>query len=57
MTQSATRTNTFDRSATPLSMTDGDSMSFDWDDIAAAYASQPWWVWLAACVIAWLGIR
>lgn len=32
-------------------------MSFDWDDIAAAYASQPWWVWLAACVIAWLAIR
>lgn len=32
-------------------------MSFDWDDIVATYASQPWWVWLAGCVVAWLGLR
>ncbi len=32
-------------------------MSFDWDDIAATYASQPWWVWLAGYVVAWLGLR
>lgn len=32
-------------------------MSFDWDDIVASYVSQPWWVWLVACVVAWLGFR
>lgn len=32
-------------------------MSFDWGDIVATYASQPWWVWLAGCVVAWLGFR
>ena len=32
-------------------------MSFDWGDIVATYASQPWWVWLAGWVIAWLGLR
>lgn len=32
-------------------------MSFGWDDIAATYVSQPWWVWLFACVVAWFGFR
>lgn len=38
-------------------MLDRDSMSFDWDDIVATFASQPWWVWLAGCVVAWLALR
>ncbi|TPJ81891.1 hypothetical protein FJ434_20545 [Mesorhizobium sp. B2-5-13] len=38
-------------------MTDRDSISFDWNDIVATYLSQPWWVWPAGCVVAWLGLR
>lgn len=38
-------------------MPDRDSMSVDWDDIVAIYISQPWWVWLIGCVVAWLGLR
>jgi len=32
-------------------------MSFDWNDIVATYLSQPWWVWLAGCVVARLGLK
>jgi hypothetical protein len=32
-------------------------MSFDWDESVATYVSQPWWVWLAGWVVAWLGLR
>jgi hypothetical protein len=32
-------------------------MTFTWNDIVAVYLSQPWWVWLAAVVLAWLGAR
>lgn len=32
-------------------------MSFDWDDIVAIYITQPWWVWLAGCVVVWLGLN
>lgn len=38
-------------------MADRDSMSFSWDDIVATYMSQPWWVWLSGCVIAWLALK
>jgi hypothetical protein len=38
-------------------MPDRDSMSFDWDDIVATYVSQPWWVWLVGCVVAWVGLK
>jgi hypothetical protein len=38
-------------------MPDRDWMSFDWDDIVATYMSQPWWVWLVGCVVAWFGLK
>jgi hypothetical protein len=38
-------------------MSDRDSISFDWDDIVATYISQPWWVWVVGCVVAWFGLK
>ena len=38
-------------------MSDRDSMSFDWDDIVATYNSQPWWVWVVGCLVAWFGLK
>lgn len=31
--------------------------SFTWDDIAAIYLSQPWWVWLVGAAAAWFGTK
>lgn len=31
--------------------------SFTWDDIAAIYLSQPWWVWLIGAAVAWFGMK
>lgn len=32
-------------------------MTFTWEDIVAAYASQPWWVWLVGFGIVWVGMK
>ncbi len=31
--------------------------SFTWDDIAAIYLSQPWWVWPVGAAAAWFGTK
>ena len=57
MMPSATGTNKMIAGRTQPVMPDRDSMSFDWNDIVATYVSQPWWVWLAGCVVAWFGLK
>lgn len=57
MVPSATGVNTMITGPEGWLMPDRDSMSVDWDDIVAIYLSQPWWVWLIGCVVAWLGLK
>lgn len=33
------------------------TMSFSWNDIVATYMTQPWWVWLVGCAVAWFGMK
>lgn len=57
MITSAAAVNTMIAGQEGRLMPDQDSMSFDWDDVVATYMSQPWWVWVTGCVVAWIGLK